>query len=171
MQVCDELERKFMGQSEKAWEKHPVISRHSPDTALSGQFSQEHQTLIGFQKWRGKRKKRSLICISKSTSSINFSMHNKTHKKLNYHTIMQTLLNWGQIFMSILINCALKWITTTLNKMISNLPIALKESLCHRRCLFLLEAQVKGTGMTPPGEGYWDCRKSERRKETWVNTE
>lgn len=48
--------------------------------------------------------------------------------------------------------------------MISNLPVALKASLCHKTCLFLLEAQVKGKGTTPPGEGYWDCRKSERRQ-------
>lgn len=48
--------------------------------------------------------------------------------------------------------------------MISDPPATLKEPLCHRTYLVLLGAPVKGTGMTPPGEGYWDCRKSERRQ-------
>lgn len=148
MWKCEEPERRFRGQSEKAWEKHPSIFSHYP---LSGQFIQEHQTLIGFQKWGAK--KESLICISRSTSSITFSLHSKENLLSNYYAdfVCQQMAIY------------LKFIQTKCNKIISNLPVSLKASLCHRTCLLLLGAQVKGTGTMPPCEEYWDCRRSERR--------
>lgn len=135
MWVCEELERKFRGNQTR-----PRRNIHLFPDALHKEHLviQEHQTLIGFQKWGAKKKekeKEGLICISRSPS-INFSMQMTGY---------------------------LKWNKTKINKMILNLPVALEASLCQWMCLPFLEAQVKGTGMMPPGEGYWDCRKSERR--------
>lgn len=106
MWVCEELERKFRGQSEKAWEKHPAVSSHSPHRALCGQFIQEHQTLIGFLKWGAIEE--SLICISRSSTSINFSMHTKKTPSSHYY---------AYDFVSQQMMFHLKWIKTKLNKM------------------------------------------------------